>query len=420
MDRIKYLLLLVLREEASPAEQAELEAWAQSDPANRELMQELQDPALVAEALAVLDGLHRMEAWEQVANYAASHRTAAVVPINGRNSSFRGLKIFRWSAAAAFLALLGTGAWWVIRNQKVGTPAIVATKPADVPAPTGSRATLTLGSGQQIILDSASSGAVVQQGNAQVVKGVGGQLSYRIGNVTNHELIYNTLTNPRGSQVVALTMSDGTRVWLNAESSIRYPVVFTGSDRSVEMTGEAYYEVAKNAGQPFKVETKDNQVVRVLGTSFNINAYPDEAMTKTTLLDGSIAVEPLTQGTNGSPDEKRSLVLKPGQQAWLSNETGHRKGETRAAAIVNGEDIAKAMAWKNGLFAFSDADLPTVMRQLSRWYNVDVKYEGEIPKDKYQFNGKIGKTLTLDQVLKILTKTQVHYSIEGNQLTIRP
>jgi len=406
MDRIKYLLLLVLREEASPAEQAELEAWAAEDPANRELMQDLQDPAKVAEALATLDSLHRQEAWAKVESYADAHRPAAVVTLDTDRPGRR-KTIFRWTVAAAFLALLGTGAWWVIRNQKVGTPAIVATKPADVPAPTGSRATLTLGSGQQIILDSASSGAVVQQGNAQVVKGVGGQLSYRIENVTNHELIYNTLTNPRGSQVVALTLGDGTRVWLNAESSIRYPVVFTGSDRTVEMTGEAYFEVAKNARQPFSVEEK-GMTIAVLGTRFNVNGYDDEPFSKTTLVEGKIKVD----------YEKVGALLEPGTQAAVFR--GPNPGNQIPAIKVGPADVARALSWKNGLFAFSDADLPTVMRQLSRWYNVDVKYEGEIPKDKYQFNGKIGKTLTLDQVLKILTKTQVHYSIEGNQLTIRP
>jgi transmembrane sensor len=408
MDRIKQLLLRFLREDISPAEQAELDTWIAAAPANRALLEELQDPARLAEALAKLDQLHRQEAWARVESYAATHRLAVLM---GDDRSVRRRRIVRWSSAAAAVVLLVAGpVLWLQKTKKNQAPAVaVAAAPVHDALPGGNKAILTLSGGRQVILDSASEDTVLTEG-AAIVAGVKGKLAYNAGNETDVPVVYNTLTTPRGGQY-QLTLPDGTQVWLNAQSSITYPTAFTDPDRTVSITGEAYFEVAQNPSKPFKV-TAAGETINVLGTAFNINAYADEVIAKTTLLEGSIAVDP--------NDVNRRFILKPGQQAWISMEKTTSKGEVPAAAIYNGADLAQVIAWKNGLFAFSNADLPTVMRQLSRWYNVDVKYEGNIPTDQFQFNGKIGKSLTLDQVLKILTKTQVHYSIEGNQLTIRP
>jgi transmembrane sensor len=413
MERIKYLLLRFLREEATPAEQAELDAWAAEAPANRALMQELQDPAQVAKALANLDSLHRSEAWEQVATYAAAHRPATVLPLDSQHSITRRGKIYRWTAVAAAVAIISGGLWFWERLGHSGTAAekgisIVA---HDV-QPGGNKATLYLAGGQRIILDSAANGLLAEQGKTTIQKRTNGEIAYVPAAAVTGEVTYNTLTTPRGGEY-QLTLSDGTRVWLNAQSSITYPTAFTGPDRKVTMTGEAYFEVARESSHPFIVRLpalgKGNREdgswmdVEVLGTAFNINAYNDESAARTTLVEGSVKV--IANGTR--------KIIQPGEQTAVS--FGGAGIEVNQHA-----DVARALAWKNGLFAFTDADLPTVMRQLSRWYNVDVKYEGEIPKDKYEFNGKIGKTLTLDQVLKVLTKTQVHYSIDGNELTIRP
>jgi transmembrane sensor len=411
MDRIKYLLLLVLRDEASSEERAELEAWAAEAPANRELIRELQDPEKVAEALAMLDRLHRAEAWAKVEGYAAAHRPAAVAALDDDQSRRRRM-IFRWMAAAVMVALVGTGAWWLFQNRPTSVaPVAQTTKPADIAAPVGNRATITLAGGRQVYLDSAGNGELAQEGNAQVVKEANGQVAYKVENITNRALLFNTLSNPRGSQVVNLTLSDGTRVWLNAESSLRYPVIFTGADRTVEVNGEAYFEVKKNPDQPFIVEVENGAKIEVLGTAFNVNAYPDEPDFKTTLLEGSVRV---------AEASSRSVILKPGQQAQMVGlKTGNARPGVGQISVLDSVDTEAVMAWRNGRFAFNDADLPTVMRQLTRWYDIDVTYEGNIPKR--EFNGKIGKSLTLDQLLKVLTTTtRFHYSIEGNKLTIRP
>jgi transmembrane sensor len=307
-----------------------------------------------------------------------------------------------WRAAAAvILFLLGTGAWWIFRKQPAIAPQVgEMTKPNDIPSPVSNRATITLGNGQQIYLDSAGNGFVASQGGAQVVKLGSGQVVYKAGASVPEQgvVFYNTLTNPRGSQVVTVTLSDGTRVWLNAASSIHYPATFQGGDRTVDITGEAYFEVAQNAEKPFRVK-KGATLIEVLGTSFNINAYNDEAANKVTLLDGKVRVRAAND----------SIVLQPGQQAIVTGGI-HREAHVNVDAVI---------AWKNGLFSFKDADLQTVLRQLSRWYNVDILYEGKIPQ--MEFNGEIGKVLTLDQVLKVLSGSKVHYRIDNShQLTIRP
>lgn len=302
-----------------------------------------------------------------------------------------------WLVAAVLIGLLGTGTWWVLRSRQTSNPA-VAVNAGDVAAPTRNRATITLGSGQQVDLDSAAAGALAAQDGAKIVKDANGHIVYKVDIDHPGALIYNTLNNPRGSQVVSLTLSDGTRVWLNAASSIRYPAAFLANERVVEITGEAYFEVAEDATKPFTVR-KDNTVIEVLGTAFNVNSYGDEPVLAVTLLSGKVRVD--VSGTD--------QVLDPGEQANVKDDR---------IALAATPNLEAVMAWKNGQFAFNSADLPTVMRQLGRWYDVDVRYDGAIPSRK--FDGVIGKNLTLDQVLKLLTKARVHYTITGRQLTIRP
>jgi ferric-dicitrate binding protein FerR (iron transport regulator) len=308
--------------------------------------------------------------------------------------------IKRWSAAAAVLVVLSAGAYFLIgrdHRQKVAKVLNEAQLRNDV-APGGNKAILTLSGGRRLILDSAARDTVLTEGS-DIVANAGGRLAYNEGSKPGTETVYNTLTTPRGGQY-QLTLPDGTRVWLNAASSITYPIAFSGPERKVTITGEAYLEVAQNARQPFKVVVGGIDI-NVLGTSFNVNAYPDEADINTTLLEGKVQI------TN----KNQKVILEPGQQAQVS-------GSESNIRVLSGVDVEQAIAWKNGFFAFTKADLPTVIRQLARWYDVEVHYEGDIPKR--EFNGEIGKLLTLDQVLKVLTKTRVHYTIEGNQLTIWP
>lgn len=354
------------------------------------------------------------------------------IPISNRIGSRRWI---RWAAAVLIFLAIG-GYCWLLSKKDLQHPPLAnnpinsATPKNDV-LPGGNKAILTLSGGRQIILDSAQQGDLTIQGNARVSKIENGKLVYQpVGSSSGETTTYNTLTTPRGGQY-QLKLPDGTQVWLNAASSITYPTAFTGKERKVKITGEAYFEVAKNAGQPFWVEEND-LVIKVLGTRFDVNGYANEPIRKAVLVDGSVNV--LYQ--------KTEVHLQPGMQAQVRRELA---GDQEAAVdqkstadqsspadqkspgdhrkpvltVVPG-NIEQTLAWKNGFFAFSNADLPTVMRQIARWYDVDVSYEGTISKDLFEFDGKIGKSLTLDQVLKLLTRTRVHYTIRGRQLTIRP
>jgi ferric-dicitrate binding protein FerR (iron transport regulator) len=390
MDTIKTLLQLYLRDELTEAQQQELQVWLNDSPENRVLLDELNNPDQLAVSFIKMDGWQRGDGLDRIRTYAATQKE---VPFQRR-------LYIRWAgvAAAILVLLAGGGYWWLHRLPSVAGPVIVSTKPADVAAPVTNRATITLAGGRQIDLDSAGNGALVQQGSAQLIKQGNGQIAYKAASLGQGALLYNTLSNPRGSQVVHLTLADGTRVWLNAESSLRYPVVFAGSDRTVEITGEAYFEVAAEAHKPFKV-LKGSTIVEVLGTAFNVNAYADEPVIKVTLLEGKLQVA----------KAGNHLLLGPGQQAVVA-ETVERSGTVDTSAV---------MAWKNGRFTFLRADLSTVLRELSRWYDVTVHYEGALPP--HAFTGKFSKSLTLDQVLHILTNHHIHYTIEPNrQLTIRP
>jgi len=305
----------------------------------------------------------------------------------------------RWAVAASIIFMVGVAGYFLLFNKTGKEDEIVkTTEPVkDVEAPKGTMAMITLANGRKVLLDSLTSGTLATQGNVNVRKTADGQIIY---DGSSAEAVFNTLFNPRGSKVVVLTLSDGTKVWLNNESSIRYPVAFAGNERKVEITGEAYFEVAKNAKMPFRVKINNSTEVEVLGTHFNINAYADEASINTTLLEGSVRVT-----TN-----KKVQFLSPGQQARVN---------ANAIRLITDADVAQAVAWKDGSFSFTDADLPTVMRQLARWYDLEVKYEG--PVSGKEFNGEIGKTLTLNQVLHVLAKTHVNYRIEsGNKITIIP
>jgi ferric-dicitrate binding protein FerR (iron transport regulator) len=208
---------------------------------------------------------------------------------------------------------------------------------------------------------------------------------------------YNTLSNPRGSKVISLTLSDGTRVWLNAGSSLRYPASFASSavNREVKITGEAYFEVAHDASKPFIV-SKNDVSVTVLGTHFNVNAYDDESDIKITLLEGSVRVN---KGSNTG-------LLKPGQQAQVSS----------SVKVLNNTDVEQVMAWKNGKFSFNGSDIKTVMRELARWYDVNVEYKDEI---KETFFVKLDRNTNMSNVFRILQTTgAVHFKIEGKKVTV--
>lgn len=317
------------------------------------------------------------------------------------------LRKWGWVAAAAVLVgLVATGIQYFIQpgKQSAGKVAVVA---EDV-MPGSHKAVLTLADGSKITLDDAGNGELTKQPGATVVKLDSGSLAYK-GSPADGKLVYNTLATPRGGQY-RLVLPDGTVAWLNAASSITYPTAFSGRERSVETSGEVYFEVARNEQQPFIVKT-NRQQTEVLGTHFNINAYQDEAAINTTLLEGAIKVMPI--GEAGSSSGK-AMLPKPGQQTSYDLQTGKMQ--------VKQANTAAVIAWKNGLFSFEKAGIQEVMRQLSRWYNVDIIYEGNITTQT--FSGDIYRNLGLSKALEMLGFVGFHFEIQngpgGQRIVVKP
>lgn len=303
------------------------------------------------------------------------------------------------AAAATILMVLSIGTYFYLKPAKQTATQIAIVK-NDV-GPGGNKAVLTLANGKQIMLNNAQNGNLAQQGTTTVQKAGSGLVSYLMGdNTDQHDVTgdntpaFNSITTPRGGEYKVI-LPDGTQVWLNAASSIRFPVAFTGNERNVETTGEVYFEVTKDKHKPFTVTTA-GQTITVLGTHFNVMAYPDEDHIVTTLLEGSVKI---TKGTT-------TKMLKPGEQAVA--------GEDITVMPANVDD---AVDWKNGITSFSDADIKTIMRMVSRWYDVDVEYQGQ-PSGRL-FTGSISRKSNLSELLKILTLTHIRFSVEGKRLIVK-
>jgi transmembrane sensor len=318
------------------------------------------------------------------------------------------------AAAAAAVLLLAAGSHWYFGGTTNKQQARVQTLKADI-APGGNKATLTLANGQTVILDSLSNGSLAQQGHSTVMKLAGGQVAYvaqpgnndqanagggRPGENRGNEgpALYNTLTTPIGGQY-KITLPDGTRAWLNSESSIRYPTAFTGQERRVEVTGEAYFEIKENPHMPFTVEARGTSV-QVLGTHFNVMAYGDEASVNTTLLEGKVRVL----------SAKGTAVLKPGEKAIVS--------DASPGISVMEADTDRETAWIDGFFEFDQTDLPTLMRQLKRWYGIQPVYQSN--GNGRLFGGRINRNLNLSEALHLLEGNGIHFSIEGKKLIVLP
>ena len=302
---------------------------------------------------------------------------------------------FKRGMAVAAAVLLAVAGVWLLTNRSSAPPASIVKK--DV-GPGGNKAMLTLANGTTILLDTVQKGAITSQGSSRVLKLDDGRLAYEPVIKETESPVYNTLTTPRGGQY-QLTLPDGSRVWLNAASSITYPTAFTNADRTVRIMGEAYIEVVHGKDRPFRVQAGD-LLVEDIGTAFNVNAYSDEPAIKTTLVAGKVRV---SSGT-------ATRVLSPGQQV---------QGKGAMLEMVAGVDVDQVLAWKNGVFSFRNADLPTVMRQLARWYDIEVEYTGAIPTGT--FDGEIGRGLSLNQVLQGLAQARINYTIvNSHKIVIRP
>lgn len=306
----------------------------------------------------------------------------------------------RMAVAAVFILLVGAGVFWLLQSQKKEQEIAIQVKPnvqKDV-APGSTKAILKLADGTEIILDSANEGTLAQQGGVKIIKLNNGQLSYNPQDRKSNEVLYNTITTPKGGQY-QLVLADGTKVWLNAGSSLHFPAAFAGQERIVELKGEGYFEVAKNAVMPFHVRVNEMDI-QVLGTHFNVNAYTDEGLMRTTLLEGSVKVSKGTQ----------ARLLKPGQQAAVNQD--------EQIFVQNDVNLDEVIAWKNGLFQFQSADLETILRQASRWYDIEVEYRDKITE---RFSGQISRNVNISQLLKILEFTgKVHFEIEGKKIIVKP
>ena len=425
LSRLNYLLQRYVHGEATPSERLELMEALKAGQLEEDVRQwittemeayDRKESGLSEERAEVLltgifqsgriaSGLEERQSREEARLETDAPGTAAP----GKLVPMRRIRRQYWYAAAVVLLLIGLGGsrLWE-RKDKKEIVARQAERPDVLPGKHA--AVLTLAGGQQVLLDSAATDTISRQGNTAIINQKG-RLAFTGRQVPGEAtvggnavagsaaLVYNTLTTNPGNQY-QLVLPDGTRVWLNAASSIRFPASFGGKERKVEVTGEAYFEVAANANQPFFVQ-HDSLTVKVLGTSFNINTYSNETTVATTLVEGAVRVD------YGS----KSQVLRPGQQA--------RTGGDGHITIMDAINTDEVVAWKDDFFYFRSADIGSIMRQLARWYDVRIAYgQGKIEE---RFYARIPRNARLSEVLDALALTgKVHFAIEGRTVNVTP
>lgn len=376
-------------EPLSGEEQHLLGDWLAASAANREAYLQVQDPTAFAEFLSIVSD--QQAADNAYATFMAARPVVRKVHV-----------MQRWGWAAAVLVLLAGGAYLFTSINNKRAAISQAPPKAEAILPGGNKAILTLSDGSAIVLDSVANGAIAQQGNASIVKLGGGEIRYDTKGLSQGKIIMNTMRTPRGGQY-KLALPDGTKVWLNAASSITYPTAFADENRKIKISGEVYLEVAVNEKQPFIVDIHGASTVQVLGTSFNINAYADEGTIKTTLMQGSVRV------LNTNP-AGRGVTLKPGQQAIQA-------GNTEAPLIDPHADLEKVAAWKNGIFDFTGLPFHLAMKDIERWYNIQVKYEGKIPS--FKLKGKMDRGVQLPDLIRFMEGFGLHVQQQGRTLIVR-
>jgi ferric-dicitrate binding protein FerR (iron transport regulator) len=407
IDHLSELLMKHLQGSLSGPEQERLNEWIAQSERNNRLFASIDDEERLRQ-LVLLYERDQAEDNETIILSKIRQGISDSMPV----APVRRMQVLRrWGTVAAItLVVAGVGGYFLLNSKKNAAPVVTTETPADIP-PARDGAILTLADGSQVVLDSLGNGVIANQNGTQVVL-KNGELTYNKpgGSAT---AVYNNLTTPRGRQF-QLILPDGSKAWLNAASSLRYPTVFAGNERRVEVTGEVYFEVAHNKAKPFiiNIPARNGKAgtgqLQVLGTRFNVNAYANEAAIRTTLVEGSLKV---TAGTTAA--DGHSVVLKPGQQAQISNATANAP-----VKLLTNPDVDKAVAWKSGLFNFEDASLEEVMRQLERWYDIEVVYEKGIPDIK--FGGKMSNDVSLSGLLRSLQDMEVHFRVEGRKLIVLP
>lgn len=375
------------------------------DPANKEMVQQILDrdwPLWERNQLDFSQEIDRIELGV-AAMIRADHSFSDPPPV--RRVRF----LEKWGWAAAVLILLGAGTYFYITSKKAGQE-VVKGKAVPGILPGSNKALLTLSDGTTITLDSAASGAIAQQGSSSIVKTAGGAIIYDARGVSQGEVMMNTMSTPRGGQY-RLTLPDGTTVWLNAASSITFPASFTGNSRKVKVTGEVYMEVAKNVKMPFMVDIDGKATIEVLGTGFNINSYADEGTIATTLVEGKVRVWPgnITTGSTSEEEQHMAVTLTPGQQALLPN-------NTTTVNISSNANLEQVLAWKNGIFSFTGKSFQSVMKDVERWYDIQVRYEGAIPTRKLK--GEMDRGVQLNDLIRFLQGFGLHVELKDRILMV--
>lgn len=385
MSTIQEIILKSLREPLSPSEKMDLDQWLAEDPQHQLLLDELNDRERVGEALDILGQLSPEKAWAEV---AGESQVAKVRVISRRWISY--------AAAVLILVAGGTGYWL---SQRKVEPVAVARFQSDA-KPGQTRAMIILADGTKVPVDPAGNGLLAQDGGVRLIN-ENGSISYQ-GKSTD-VTAFNTYVTGRAEQSPPITLADGTKVWLDAESSIRFPLAFNGATREVEITGQPYFEVAHNRQKPFVVKHGKQQVM-VLGTHFNVNAYSDETAMRVTLLEGSVRV------INGN----NAMLIRPGQQAILNN-------AKEDISLVPDADVEQVMAWRTGKFMFNEVtSIGTVMNEIGRWYNMRVEYKDGIEKSGHIW-GSVSRSSSVVQVLEKLELTgEVEFRTEGDKIIVFP
>lgn len=328
-------------------------------------------------------------------------------PTEEIQQSFKLYYLKSFALAAMILMAITTGIYFYTSRATTDTVQFTEIGIKNDILPGYNKAILTLSDGSKISLDDAANGLLASQGNIAITKTENGEIVYEKNewdkrkNVTDRSVI-NTIQTPKGGKY-QVRLPDGSKVWLNSASALSYPTAFTGTERKVILKGEAYFEIAPNKNVPFRVES-DDQIVEVLGTHFNINSYDDEDFTKTTLIEGSVKVILNSKTTSGAK------FLKPGEQSLTNS--------SKSGIRIENADTEKAIAWKNGYFKFKNTPIKEIMREVERWYDVELVYEGKIPTD--EFTGFISNDVKISAVLKILEQSGgVKFSVKGKKLKVK-
>jgi transmembrane sensor len=402
-ELISQILLKKLREEAlTPEEVATLAEWEGRSPEHAAFIAMLIDEGSLSDKIKGMLELDELAAWQRIEKALETEWNERSEPVRKKNPWYK------YAAAASVLLVLGFVAYYFLFIKPPVSDNSQAAKPATDIAPGGDRAVLTLADGSVIDLGKAENGIVAKQGESKVMKTEDGKLVYEGGgNVARGDAGQNILKTPRGGEY-QLDLPDGSKVWLNAASSIKYPVSFSGSERRVEITGEVYFEIAKDRNRKFLVDIKNSGgesrgEIEVLGTHFNVQAYDEEKTIVASLIEGKIKMSASQPGAG--------KVLSPGQQAQLT--------ENNTLKVVDDVDLDHVIAWKNGNISFKSADIPTIMREISRWYNIDVVFEGDV-ENKGGINGDAVRSTTLVNLIKVLQLNNVNCSIENGKLVVRP